>query len=200
MGSRGVRSSLLFSSLSSSRLSVFFSPESSAAGFWAVPLVRNLAGRQLTRHLKKAVKRAVGNALKIASGDRPYLRDDLGWSWTQRGPSVRLGESAAGLRFQAYKQKMAMRAQRASAAANATPTPKRNLGGAPAIPPLASNSNSGSTVWAPLGPAPLASDATGDGAQDYNWVSGRCSSLIQTRARKRWWHRRTGEVSGTTRR
>ncbi len=30
----------------------------------------------------------------------------------------------------------------------------------------------------PLGPAPLASDATGDGAQDYNWVSGRATSVV----------------------
>jgi len=33
-------------------------------------------------------------------------------------------------------------------------------------------------VWAPVGPAPLASDATGDGAQDYNWVSGRATSVL----------------------
>ncbi len=29
-----------------------------------------------------------------------------------------------------------------------------------------------------MGPAPLASDATGDGAQDYNWVSGRATSVV----------------------
>jgi hypothetical protein len=33
-------------------------------------------------------------------------------------------------------------------------------------------------VWSPLGPAPLASDATADGAQDYNWVSGRATSVL----------------------
>ena len=44
--------------------------------------------------------------------------------------------------------------------------------GAPAI------SSSGSAAWAPLGPAPLASDATGDGGQDYNWVSGRATSVV----------------------
>ena len=36
----------------------------------------------------------------------------------------------------------------------------------------------GSTVWAAVGPAPLASDATGDGGQDYNWVSGRATSVL----------------------
>ncbi|HYW36968.1 MAG TPA: hypothetical protein VE957_02555 [Terriglobales bacterium] len=111
-------------------------------------------------------------------GHRPYLRDDLNWNWNQRGRTVPGGKSAAGLRFRAYQQKMAMRAQRAAASANATPPPKRSLGGAPATPPPASNSNSGLTVWAPLGPAPLASDATGDGAQDYNWVSGRATSVL----------------------
>ncbi len=42
----------------------------------------------------------------------------------------------------------------------------------------APSSASGSTVWAPLGPAPLASNATGDGGQDYNWVSGRATSVL----------------------
>src|ERR1700694_253802 len=49
--------------------------------------------------------------------------------------------------------------------------PKQSLDGAPALP-------SGSTVWVPMGPTPLASDATGDGAQDYNWVSGRATSVL----------------------
>jgi hypothetical protein len=120
-------------------------------------------------------------------GDRPYLRDRLDWNWNQRGRTV-AGESAARLRFRAYRQKMAMRAERAAAAlvpasphpliaksamsgAPATHPPKLSLGGAPASP-------SGSTVWAPLGPAPLASDATGDGGQNYNWVSGRATSVL----------------------
>lgn len=36
--------------------------------------------------------------------------------------------------------------------------------------------SSGST-WVPLGPAPLASDASGIGQQDYGWVSGRATSV-----------------------
>ena len=43
-------------------------------------------------------------------GDRPYLRDRLEWNWNQRGRTVPRGESSAGLRFRAYRQKMAMRA------------------------------------------------------------------------------------------
>src|SRR5258708_3829389 len=113
--------------------------------------------------------------------DRPYLRDRLDWNWNQRGRTVPRGESAAGLRFRAYRQKMAMRTERAAANANSAPSPapssphpliaKNAMSGAPAA-------SSGSTVWAPLGPAPLASDATGDGAQDYNWVSGRATSVL----------------------
>jgi hypothetical protein len=72
-----------------------------------------------------------------------------------------------------------MRAERAAAnvsstspdALSSTYPPKSSLGGAPA-------SRSGSIVWAPVGPAPLASDATGDGAQDYNWLSGRAISIL----------------------
>ena len=31
--------------------------------------------------------------------------------------------------------------------------------------------------WVPLGPAPLASDASGFGQQDYGWVSGRATAV-----------------------
>jgi hypothetical protein len=74
---------------------------------------------------------------------------------------------------------MTMRVQRADAAAEST-TPaasssthplKQSLGRAPA-------SQLSSTAWSPVGPAPLASDATGDGMQNYNWVSGRATSVL----------------------
>ena len=111
-------------------------------------------------------------------GDGPYLRDDLSWNWNQRGRSVPPGESAAGLRFRAYRQKMAFRAQRAARLRLPHPLiAKGAMSGAPASSNFDS-ANSGSTVWTPLGPAPLASDATGDGAQDYNWVSGRATSVL----------------------
>ncbi|MGO9863979.1 MAG: hypothetical protein ACLPLR_10250 [Terriglobales bacterium] len=90
------------------------------------------------------------------------------------------GESAARLRLRAYREKMALRAQSAAANPNSALPPasfsagprKQSLGGAPAAvaPPP--------TVWTPLGPAPLASDATGNGQQDYNWVSGRATSVV----------------------
>ena len=34
-----------------------------------------------------------------------------------------------------------------------------------------------SVIWSPLGPVPLASDASGSGEYDYGWVSGRASAV-----------------------
>ena len=102
--------------------------------------------------------------------DRPYRRDDLSWNWNWRGRTVAGGMSAAGLRLRAYRRKMALRALRAATPSSAGPH-KQSLDGAPAA-------SSTSTVWVPVGPAPLASDATGDGMQDYNWVSGRATSVL----------------------
>ena len=104
-----------------------------------------------------------------ASSQKPYARDHLGWNWNQRGRTVP-GQSAAALRFRAYRQKMAMRAARADSSRSTQP-PKQSLGGAPYSPQT-------NAAWVPLGPAPLASDATGDGGQNYNWVSGRATSVL----------------------
>jgi hypothetical protein len=41
-------------------------------------------------------------------------------------------------------------------------------------PEVPANPSSG---WSPLGPLPLASDASGNGQQDYNWVSGRVTAV-----------------------
>jgi hypothetical protein len=128
------------------------------------------SGRTLGQESDRKTVGSPSRARAERGGDRPYLRDDLSWNWNQRGRSVPPGESAAGLRFRAYRQKMAFRAMRVAASSSTNP-PKLSLGGAPASP-------LGSTVWVPLGPAPLASDATGDGAQDYNWVSGRATSVL----------------------
>ena len=38
-------------------------------------------------------------------------------------------------------------------------------------------SSSSTNVWMPLGPAPLASDASGNGTQDYHQVSGRATAV-----------------------
>jgi hypothetical protein len=111
-------------------------------------------------------------------GARPYLRDRLDWNWNRRGRRVPPGQSAAGLRFRAYRQKMAMRARRNSTSSPVPSSPHPLIANNPMSGASASSSNSGLTVWTPLGPSPLASDATGDGAQDYNWVSGRATSVL----------------------
>jgi hypothetical protein len=75
---------------------------------------------------------------------------------------------------------MAMRAQGAAARPSAfysthPPLEKKVRSGA--LKPQ-SSFNSAAAVWTPIGPAPLASDATGNGGQDYNWVSGRATSVL----------------------
>jgi hypothetical protein len=67
-------------------------------------------------------------------------------------------ESAAALRYRAHLQKMQMRAIRAGKLQNRS----RNLA---------------TSGWSSLGPAPLASDASGVGQQDYSWVSGRATAV-----------------------
>src|SRR5580658_3660888 len=94
----------------------------------------------------------------IRGGDRIYRRDPPALNWNQRGRTPPVGQSAAALRMRAYRQKMALRAQ---SAVSRAPGPQ-----------------SGSNVWAPFGPAPLASDATGYGGQDYHWISGRATSVL----------------------
>jgi hypothetical protein len=70
-----------------------------------------------------------------------------------------------------------MRAARVAASASAPTSPN------PPNPRWYSRNHeftlpSASAAWTPVGPAPLASDATGDGGQDYNWVSGRATSVL----------------------
>ena len=81
--------------------------------------------------------------------------------WFLRGRLVPR-QSAALLRYRAHQQKLQMRAMRAA----------NSQGMNQASPSL---SVSG---WTPLGPAPLASDASGTGQQDYNWVSGRATAVV----------------------
>jgi hypothetical protein len=70
---------------------------------------------------------------------------------------------------------MRMRSQRAAAIAKSPSVPDA----VPGLSPTSSTSvNSNFKIWTPVGPAPLASDATGDGMQDYNWVSGRATSVL----------------------
>src|SRR6266550_3479316 len=90
--------------------------------------------------------------------DQPALRD----RWFMRGRTIP-GQATAALRYRAHLQKMQMRAARMSALQNEGLTAFSQGLVAPA-------------GWTPLGPAPLASDATGFGSQDYHWVSGRATA------------------------
>jgi hypothetical protein len=80
--------------------------------------------------------------------------------WFLRGRVVP-GKSSAELRYRAYQVKMRARSARLARtqAAHADSQP------------------ASSGAWTPLGPAPLASDATGDGFQNYNQVSGRATAV-----------------------
>ena len=108
-------------------------------------------------------------------GVRPYLRDHLHWNWNLRGRTLPRGKSAAGLRFRAYRRKWrcGRRAWRQVHLLLPPHThPSKVWVGHPLL--LLGSRRRGLS----LGPAPLASNATGDGGQDYNWVSGRATSVL----------------------
>jgi len=97
-----------------------------------------------------------------ADGDNPAARDQ----WFMQGRVAPKGKTAAELRWQAYQQKIQMRAARMVAAR------KSGAVGTAAQAALAA----AGTTWAPLGPAPLQSNP-GSG-QDYGFVSGRATSVV----------------------
>jgi len=76
------------------------------------------------------------------------------------------GQSAAALRYRAHRQKLELRALRAAAPRSA---------GAIAFPRVDPG-----TAWTPLGTAPLASDASGLGVQDYGLVAAPADSTGNT--------------------
>lgn len=81
--------------------------------------------------------------------------------WFYSGRIV-AGKNAAQLRKRAYDLKRKMRRQRADALAASD---------------LAESTALSSTPWTPLGPVPLASDASGNGTQDYHQVAGRATAV-----------------------
>ena len=92
-------------------------------------------------------------------GDNDHVRERS--EWFLRGRAVP-GKSSAEQRLRAYKTKMQARALR------------QRLGGATQS---SLQSATSSATWTPLGPVPLASDASGDGFQDYHQVSGRATAI-----------------------
>lgn len=93
----------------------------------------------------------------IADDDHVQQRSE----WFLHG-RVLPGKAAAELRLRAYKSKMQSRAVRQHLAGD-------GQSGSQPTPP--------SATWTPLGPLPLASDATGNGFQDYGQVSGRATAV-----------------------
>src|SRR4051812_41748321 len=111
------------------------------------------------------VQRAIGivallAASAVAQVGRPVTpaarqqNDATRQRWQTTGRSLP-GASSAALRHNALQQKTRMRALRNLSA------PTGGISGA----------------WISLGPLPLPSDASGIGLQDYNWVSGRATSV-----------------------
>ena len=82
--------------------------------------------------------------------------------WFRHGRTIP-GEPAALLRYRAHRQRLQMRA---------LDTAVSRLAGSSALPRVAPG-----TAWKPLGPLPLASDATGLGVQDYGPVAGRATAV-----------------------
>jgi hypothetical protein len=94
----------------------------------------------------------------IADADADHVKERS--EWFLRGRVVP-GKSSAELRYRAYQAKMQARAARFGRAQAAH----------------ADSQPASSGAWTPLGPVPLASDATGDGFQNYNQVSGRATAV-----------------------
>jgi hypothetical protein len=107
-------------------------------------------------HAQGAKKTAPESPIADADADHVQERSE----WFLRGRVVP-GKSSAELRHRAYQAKMQARAARLArpqaVQADSQPAP--------------------SGAWTPLGPVPLASDATGDGFQNYNQVSGRATAV-----------------------
>lgn len=89
-----------------------------------------------------------------------HVRRQNQWFYTGR---IVARKNAAQLRQRAFDLKLKMRARHAAALAT-------NLSGETAA--------KSSTPWTPLGPVPLASDATGNGTQDYRQVAGRATAVV----------------------
>jgi hypothetical protein len=80
--------------------------------------------------------------------------------WFSRGRVVR-GLPTAEFRRRAYQAKIRLRAQRALAQ-----------------PQVGAQISFAVGSWTPLGPVPLASDASGNGTQDYHQVAGRATAVV----------------------
>jgi hypothetical protein len=141
---------LLPLSISSWRLDVVLSlgKSLSSSSYWS---------RQPAQVRAQGAKQSVPQSpIADADADHVEARNE----WFYRGRIVR-GKPSAELRRRPYQAKLELRAQSARALAV-----KAN--GQPSL-------SSGS--WMPLGPVPVASDASGNGTQDYHQVAGRATAV-----------------------
>jgi len=103
--------------------------------------------------------RKIAPTTPIADTDADHVQERE--QWFLRGRAVP-GKSSAALRHRAYQTKMKARAARSSVAPEARPE-------------FQSSTNNN---WVPLGPVPLASNASGSSSgQDYHQVSGRATAV-----------------------
>jgi hypothetical protein len=109
--------------------------------------------------------RKITSETDVADADADHVQERAGWFLRGR---VVPGKSSAELRHRAYQAKMQARAARLAHARAAQP------GFQPNLQPTSSSSG-----WTPLGPVPLASDASGSSStqQDYHQVSGRATAV-----------------------
>jgi hypothetical protein len=94
----------------------------------------------------------------VTDADADHLEERAKWFLHGR---VVPGKSTAELRHRAYQTKMKARAARLAL----SPATHADSQAAPLL------------EWMPIGPVPLASDATGSGFQDYHQVSGRATAV-----------------------
>ena len=96
----------------------------------------------------------------IPDSDSDHIKERNEWFF--RGRLIR-GKPSAELRHRAYQAKLQMRMRHAAVVAATTLPTGQGV--------------SSSVPWTALGPMPLASDASGNGTQDYRQVSGRATSI-----------------------
>jgi hypothetical protein len=92
----------------------------------------------------------------VSDPDADHVKERNEWFF--RGRLIR-GKPSAEFRRRAYQSKLQLRAQRAAAFG------------------VTGQTSLSSGSWIPLGPMPLASDATGNGTQDYHQVAGRATAI-----------------------
>ncbi len=111
----------------------------------------------LVVHAQGAKQSTAETSIPDSDADHVKQRSE----WFLRGRRIR-GKATAELRRRAYQAKLQLRVQHAAALALAHVNGQVSLS---------------SGTWVPLGPAPLSSDASGNGTQDYHQVSGRATSI-----------------------